>query len=114
MRGQRERGPRRRVLDELSAAAGTGRCSTATPTPTTTARSSPWPDRTTRWTAGGRALAAATVARLDLAGHSGAHPRLGVLDVVPFVPYDPRRPPPADLERGRALRDDFARWLAHA
>jgi glutamate formiminotransferase len=33
-------------------------------------------------------LAAAVAARLDLRTHSGVHPRLGVLDVVPFVALD--------------------------
>jgi glutamate formiminotransferase len=61
---------------------------------------------------GVRALATTTVAALDLTGHTGAHPRLGVLDVVPFVPYDPGRPPPTDLGAVTALRDEFARWLA--
>ncbi len=61
---------------------------------------------------GARTLAAATVARLDLRRHDGAHPRLGVLDVVPFVPYAPGRPAPSDLSGAAALRDEFARWLA--
>ena len=30
--------------------------------------------------------AAAAVARIDLGGHEGVHPRLGALDVLPFVP----------------------------
>ena len=58
-----------------------------------------------------RSLAAATVARLDLREHAGAHPRLGVLDVVPFVPYEPGGPPPDDLSAAVVLRDEFARWL---
>jgi glutamate formiminotransferase len=58
-----------------------------------------------------RALATAAVARLDLRTHDGAHPRLGVLDVVPFVPYEPGRPAPEELGAAVALRDDFARWL---
>ncbi len=61
---------------------------------------------------GARTLAAATVARLDLRRHDGAHPRLGVLDVVPFVPYAPGRPAPSGLSGAAALRDEFARWLA--
>jgi glutamate formiminotransferase len=32
------------------------------------------------------ALAAAVVAHVDMRGHRGIHPRLGALDVVPFVP----------------------------
>jgi glutamate formiminotransferase len=61
--------------------------------------------------AAARALARATVARLDLRDHDGAHPRLGVLDVVPFVPYQPGRRAPEDLSAAAELRDDFARWL---
>jgi glutamate formiminotransferase / 5-formyltetrahydrofolate cyclo-ligase len=59
-----------------------------------------------------RALAAATVARLDLGPHQGAHPRLGVLDVIPFVPYRPGRPPDPDLGAVVPLRDEFAAWLS--
>jgi glutamate formiminotransferase len=58
-----------------------------------------------------RAVAAATVARLDLRDHAGSHPRLGVLDVVPFVPYAPGGPAPEDLTEAVARRDEFARWL---
>ncbi|HVM41670.1 MAG TPA: glutamate formiminotransferase [Acidimicrobiia bacterium] len=38
-----------------------------------------------------RRLAAAAVERLDIARHVGVHPRLGVVDVVPFVALDPKR-----------------------
>jgi glutamate formiminotransferase / 5-formyltetrahydrofolate cyclo-ligase len=58
-----------------------------------------------------RAVAATAVARIDLLAHEGAHPRLGVLDVVPFVPYEPGGPAPDDLAEAVVLRDDFARWL---
>jgi glutamate formiminotransferase len=58
-----------------------------------------------------RSLAAAAVARLDLRMHAGAHPRLGVLDVVPFVPYRPGRPPEHDLAPALEARDGFARWM---
>jgi glutamate formiminotransferase len=61
--------------------------------------------------AGARSLATATVELLDLRDHAGAHPRLGVLDVVPFVPYEPGRPAPEDLTAAVARRDEFARWL---
>jgi glutamate formiminotransferase len=60
---------------------------------------------------GARSLARATVARLDLREHAGAHPRLGVLDVVPFVPYEPGGLPPVDLAPTVILRDEYARWL---
>jgi glutamate formiminotransferase len=36
--------------------------------------------------AASEALAAVTTARIDLRKHSGAHPRIGALDVLPFVP----------------------------
>ena len=54
-----------------------------------------------------RAVARAAVARLDLRSHQGVHPRLGVLDVVPFVPLG--RATPADAV---AARDRFLAWLA--
>lgn len=52
-----------------------------------------------------RAVTEVAVARLDLRRHTGAHPRLGVVDVVPFVAVDE---PPAGAE---AAADRFARWL---
>lgn len=58
-----------------------------------------------------RALAGATLSLLDLRRHAGAHPRLGVLDVVPFVPYEPGQVGPEDLTVAVAQRDGFARWL---
>ncbi len=39
--------------------------------------------------AGAVALARACAAELDLAAQIGEHPRVGVLDVLPFVPLDP-------------------------
>lgn len=59
-----------------------------------------------------RSLARATVDRLDLRAHDGVHPRLGVLDVVPFVPYEPGHAAPGDLTAAVAHRDAFAQWLA--
>jgi glutamate formiminotransferase len=58
-----------------------------------------------------RSLARATVGALDLTQHRGAHPRLGVLDVVPFVPYAPGRAAPEDLSAAVRQRDAFARWI---
>ena len=52
-----------------------------------------------------------TLAHLDLRRHTGAHPRLGVLDVVPFAPYEQGRPAPQDLTAAVTQRDQFARWL---
>lgn len=56
-----------------------------------------------------RAVTSEAVARLDLRGHDGAHPRIGVVDVVPFVPLG-ATPPGAAV----AARDRFARWAAEA
>jgi glutamate formiminotransferase / 5-formyltetrahydrofolate cyclo-ligase len=61
-----------------------------------------------------RAVAGTAVERLDLRAHAGAHPRLGVLDVVPFVPYRPGGPPVRDLTAAVEARDAFARWLGDA
>lgn len=57
-----------------------------------------------------RSLARAAVSALDLSGHQGAHPRLGVLDVVPFVPLTT----PGRLDGAVAARDAFGAWLADA
>jgi glutamate formiminotransferase len=54
-----------------------------------------------------RRVAALAVDRLDLRGHDGVHPRLGVVDVVPFVPLAA-----ADLADAVAARDRFAAWMA--
>ncbi len=53
-----------------------------------------------------RGLAGAVAERLDLVGHAGVHPRLGALDVVPFVALD--EPPGVAVDAARA----FAAWLA--
>ena len=52
-----------------------------------------------------RALAAEAVARLDLREHEGVHPRIGVVDVVPFVPLGA-----TPLSDAVAARDRFAAW----
>jgi glutamate formiminotransferase len=54
-----------------------------------------------------RAVATAAVGALDLRHHDGVHPRLGVVDVVPFVALDGSTPAEA-----LAARDRFSRWLA--
>jgi glutamate formiminotransferase len=54
-----------------------------------------------------RALARAAVDLLDIGEHEGVHPRLGVVDVVPFVPLGDAMPADA-----LAARDRFAAWLA--
>lgn len=64
-----------------------------------------------------RDLARQAVALLDLRGHAGAHPRFGVLDVVPWVALEgwPVRDAPAGTagtERARRARDQFALWAS--
>lgn len=54
-----------------------------------------------------RAVAAAAVAALDLRTHEGVHPRLGVVDVVPFVALAG-----STETEALAARDRFATWFA--
>lgn len=54
-----------------------------------------------------RRLATTVVERLDLHTHTGVHPRIGVVDVVPFVPLEGSTSADA-----LAARDAFARWAA--
>ncbi len=55
------------------------------------------------------ALATRAYRLLDLRPHVGVHPRIGVVDVVPFVALDPAR-----ADEACALRDALGRWLADA
>ena len=52
-----------------------------------------------------RAVARAAVDALDLRAHRGAHPRIGVVDVVPFVALHGSTPEDAEAER-----DAFCEW----
>ena len=54
-----------------------------------------------------RALARAAVSALRLSDHSGVHPRIGVVDVVPFVPLVD-----STMHDARIARDDFAAWVS--
>lgn len=54
-----------------------------------------------------RRVASTAVSLLDLSGHAGVHPRLGVVDVVPFVPLAG-----SDLASAVEARDRFAAWMA--
>jgi glutamate formiminotransferase len=54
-----------------------------------------------------RALAAEAIARIDLRQHSGVHPRIGVVDVVPFVALEGSTETDA-----LAARDAFGDWAA--
>jgi glutamate formiminotransferase len=52
--------------------------------------------------------AAACVRRIDLNDHRGVHPRIGALDVLPFVPLDPAGDcVPLALEAGRRLVEEL-------
>lgn len=56
-----------------------------------------------------RAVASLAVERIDLRRHHGAHPRLGVVDVVPFVPLAGDT-----MESAIGARNAYARWsVAH-
>lgn len=60
-----------------------------------------------------RAVSRRVVELIDIAGHSGVHPRFGALDVVPFVPLDLNGVPlcgDEDLTTAISARDEFARW----
>jgi glutamate formiminotransferase len=54
-----------------------------------------------------RAVARAAAAALDLRRHRGVHPRIGVVDVVPFVPLAG-----SSLADAVAARDRFLAWMA--
>lgn len=53
-----------------------------------------------------RAVTVTAVEAIDLRRHAGVHPRLGVVDVVPFVPLSGD-----SLTDACAARDRFAAWL---
>jgi glutamate formiminotransferase len=54
-----------------------------------------------------RSLIAHAMEFLDLATHKGVHPRLGVVDVVPFVALKPMQ-----YDTALGLRDETAHWIA--
>jgi glutamate formiminotransferase len=56
-----------------------------------------------------RHVARTAVEHLDLRAHQGVHPRIGVVDVVPFVPLDG-----STMDDALAARDRFAMWAADA
>jgi glutamate formiminotransferase len=63
-----------------------------------------------------RALARLAVDLVDLRQHHGVHPRLGALDVVPFVPLNEDGSPGGDgtLEEALGARGRFATWAGEA
>jgi len=54
-----------------------------------------------------RAVTTAAVERIDLTMHQGVHPRIGAVDVVPFVPLDG-----LTMADAVAARDRFCSWAA--
>lgn len=99
-------GRRRDLVDELASVAGD--C-------VLDVHADPWHNRSVVTLAGPglvgalRALATEAVARLDLREHDGVHPRIGVVDVVPFCPVGPGAER-APLDEAVEARDHFARW----
>jgi len=59
-----------------------------------------------------RRVAEAAVAAIDLTSHHGVHPRLGAVDVVPFVPLLDRNGTATPWSAVLAARDAFADWFA--
>ncbi len=62
-----------------------------------------------------RRLTAEALSRLDLRTHRGVHPRLGIVDVVPFVPLDDSGAPvgdDGDLAEALEARRRFGEWAA--
>ena len=57
-----------------------------------------------------RSVAEAAVAAIDLRSHTGVHPRLGAIDVVPFVPLGTGSPVGEGWHHALAARDRFAAW----
>ena len=96
-------GRRADVLDALAAGGRRRRCSTCTPTPTTTAACSRWSARTRP-----RAVAAPRSPRIDLAQHTRGPPadRGGRRRAVRALATADDRPTPS------AARDRFAPWAA--
>lgn len=60
-------------------------------------------------TAAPRRVTLAAVGALDIRDHRGEHPRLGVVDVVPFVAIGD-----ATHDEALAARNEFARWACDA
>ncbi len=59
------------------------------------------------------ALAAHAASTLSIQDHAGVHPRFGVLDVVPFVEYEPgQRHTGSASPDAIELRDRFAFWIS--
>ncbi len=57
-----------------------------------------------------RSVTETAVKRIDLGDHDGVHPRLGAVDVVPFVPLGPD----GKLDTAVEARNRFAAWAGSA
>ncbi len=57
-----------------------------------------------------RRIASVAVARIDIGSHAGVHPRIGALDVVPFVPLPAAAPSAHQWSEVLGARDRFAQW----
>jgi glutamate formiminotransferase len=57
-----------------------------------------------------RCIAVVAVARIDIGSHAGVHPRIGALDVVPFVPLSPTTPSDHQWSEVLGARNRFAQW----
>jgi glutamate formiminotransferase / 5-formyltetrahydrofolate cyclo-ligase len=61
--------------------------------------------------AAARDVTRTALARIDITTHQGAHPRLGVVDVVPFAPIGPEgMRTGGDLSDAIRARDSFCAW----
>jgi glutamate formiminotransferase / 5-formyltetrahydrofolate cyclo-ligase len=60
---------------------------------------------------GARGLARSVARQLDIAGHEGVHPRLGALDVVPFIALGTSV---SEHEAALEAAESFARWWSTA
>jgi glutamate formiminotransferase len=58
-----------------------------------------------------RSVATAAVGAIDLATHRGVHPRLGAVDVVPFVPLPGHGDPSTAWRSALDARAAFADWM---
>ncbi len=64
--------------------------------------------------AAARSVTEAAVGAIDLRSHAGVHPRLGAVDVVPFVALDTLTPDGAGWPGALGARDRFAAWAGSA
>jgi glutamate formiminotransferase len=60
--------------------------------------------------AAARRVAIAAVSTIDLTGHAGVHPRLGAVDVVPFIPLVDTDGTTTPWEAVLVARDAYAAW----